>query len=290
MSHTDLHRVGLLGFGAMGAGIGQLIAQSGRDVAILETSRDRVAAGLGLLGSFLDGGVKRGKLTEHQKSEVLGRVHGTTDVADLAGTSLVIEAVTEDREVKKDLLATVASVVGEQVLIVTNTSGLSVTDLACSVPNPARFAGLHFFNPAPVMKVIEVVRALQTDDSVMERLSAFVDSLGKVPVVVKDRPGFLVNWLLLPYLNDVVQAYDEDLATAEDIDTAIRLGLGYKLGPLELLDMIGLDVHHHATSSAYNATLDPRFASPPLLRQMVAAGYHGTKNGNGFRTGTGGTR
>jgi len=158
------------------------------------------------------------------------------------------------------------------------------TDLATAVPDPSRFAGLHFFNPAPLMRVVEVVRALQTDPEVVRGLVTFTAEIGKDPVVVKDRPGFLVNRLLMPYLNDVIQAYDDELASADDIDTAVRLGLGHRLGPLELLDLIGLDVHRHATSSAYEATLDPRFAPPPLLAQMVAAGRHGVKNGRGFRT------
>ncbi|WP_327129525.1 3-hydroxyacyl-CoA dehydrogenase family protein [Streptomyces sp. NBC_01727] len=279
-----IQRVAVLGLGTMGAGIAQLAAMSGHRVTVLEASQDRIDAGLAALTAFLDGGVTRGKLTESQRDETLSRIRSVTDVAELAGSDLVIEAVTERAEVKRELLTGVANVVAEDALIVTNTSALSVTDLASAVPHPERFAGLHFFNPAPLMKVVEVVRALQTDEAVVERLVTFVDALGKKPVVVKDRPGFLVNYLLMPYLNDAITEYDGDLANAEDIDTAMRLGLGYKLGPLELLDLIGLDVHNHATHSAYEATLDPRFAPPPLLRQMVAAGYHGNKNGHGFRT------
>ncbi|MGY1815509.1 3-hydroxyacyl-CoA dehydrogenase family protein [Blastococcus sp. SYSU D00820] len=283
---TDLQHVGVLGFGTMGAGIAQVLAQSGRTVTVLETDQARIDAGTGILTAFLDGGVTRGKTTGQQRDEVLARVSGVTDAAGLAEVDLVIEAVTEDRDVKRDLFARVAAEVGEQTVLATNTSALSVTDLATSVANPGRFAGLHFFNPAPLMRVVEVVRALQTDEAVVDRLVALVESMGKTPVVVKDRPGFLVNRLLMPYLNDVVQAYDEELASAEDIDVAVKLGLGHKQGPLELLDMIGLDVHDHATTSAYEATLDPRFASPPLLQQMVAAGNLGRKNGRGFRTGT----
>jgi 3-hydroxybutyryl-CoA dehydrogenase len=171
-------------------------------------------------------------------------------------------------------------------VITTNTSALSVTDLAAAVSHPHRFAGLHFFNPAPVMRLVEVVRALQTDDATVAALLGFAEAIGKVAVEVKDRPGFLVNRLLLPYLNDVVQAYDDGLASARDVDVAIELGLGHPRGPLALLDLIGLDVHEHATAAAYADTLDPQFAPPPLLSRMVTAGYHGRKTGRGFRVGT----
>lgn len=281
---ADFPHVGVLGFGTMGAGIAQLVAQSGREVTVLETNQTRIDDGTAFLRRFLDGGVTRGKITEADRDAISQRIRGVTDVADLEGVGLVVEAVTEQRDVKRGLFSKVAETAGPDTVLVTNTSALSVTDLATAVPSPGRFAGLHFFNPAPVMKVIEVVRALQTEDAVVERLVGFVEALGKDPVVVKDRPGFLVNKLLMPYLNDVVQAYDEELASAKDIDLAVRLGLGHKQGPLELLDMIGLDVHEHATTSAYEATLNPAFAPPPLLRQMVAAGRLGAKSGRGFRS------
>ncbi|MCP2252727.1 3-hydroxybutyryl-CoA dehydrogenase [Prauserella aidingensis] len=283
---TVFSRVAVLGFGTMGGGIAQVVAGSGRDVVVLETERHRLDAGFAAVRRFLDDGVSRGKTTEAERDAVLGRLTGTTDVADLATVDLVIEAVTERMDVKADLLGRVAEVVRDETVLATNTSALSVTDLAARVSGPERVAGLHFFNPAPVMAVVEVVRALQTDASVAADLVSFTEDLGKAPVEVKDRPGFLVNRLLMPYLNDVVREFDDDLASAEDIDVAIRLGLGHRLGPLELLDLIGIDVHTHATESAYEATLDPQYAPPPLLRQMVAAGYLGTKSGRGFRVGT----
>ncbi|MCL3819390.1 3-hydroxyacyl-CoA dehydrogenase family protein [Aeromicrobium wangtongii] len=279
-----IERVAVLGLGTMGAGIAVLVARSGFDVIALEATAERIEHGLAHARGFLDESVRRGKLTEQDRDEVLARLRGTTDVDDLAGVDLVIEAVVENRDVKRELLVRVAAVVGEDAAIVTNTSALSVTDLAAAIPGPERCAGLHFFNPAPLMKIIEVVRALQTDAALVARLEEFVESLGKTAVVVKDRPGFLVNYLLMPYLNDVIQELDDGLATAEDLDVAIKLGLGHRLGPVELLDMIGLDVHAHATESAYEATRDVRFTPPPLLRQMVAAGRLGDKSGRGLRT------
>ncbi|MCW1100245.1 3-hydroxyacyl-CoA dehydrogenase family protein [Streptomyces sp. RS2] len=281
---SDFPRVAVLGFGTMGVGIAQVVAQSGRQVTVLEASRERVDAGLAAMSDFLSGGVRRGKLTAEQREDVLARVRGTTEVGHLADSDLVIEAVTERPDIKRALLSRVADVVSHDTVLTTNTSALSVTGLATAVPHSGRFAGLHFFNPAPLMRVVEVVHALQTDPKVVVRLAEFTATIGKDPVVVKDRPGFLVNRLLMPYLNDVIQAYDDELASAEDIDTAVRLGLGHKLGPLELLDLIGLDVHQHATLSAYEATFDPCFAPPPLLTHMVAAGRHGAKNGHGFRS------
>jgi 3-hydroxybutyryl-CoA dehydrogenase len=281
----NFQRVAVLGFGTMGGGIAQVVAASGRDIVVLETEQERIDRGVAAVGSFLDEGVRRGKATEADRDAVLGRIRGTTDVADLAGVDLVIEAVSERQDVKVELLGRVAEVVGPDTVLTTNTSALSVTDLAAHLARPERMAGLHFFNPAPVMALVEVVRALQTDADVIADLVAFVEDIGKSPVEVKDRPGFLVNRLLMPYLNDVVQEYDNELASAEDIDVAIQLGLGYKLGPLALLDLIGIDVHRHATESAYEATLDPQFAPPPLLAQMVAAGYLGNKSGRGFRVG-----
>ena len=286
---TEFQRFGLLGFGTMGAGVAQVLAASGRDVIVVEIDTARLDAGTAAVAAFLDGGIARGKVTTDQKETVLGRITGTTDVADLASVDAVLESVTEDVGAKKALLARVAAVVGDDTPILTNTSAQSVTDLAAALPNPARVAGLHFFNPAPVMRTVEIVHALQTDPELVQALVRLVDSLpDKTPVVVKDRPGFLVNALLLPYLNDVIQELDDGLATAEDIDVALELGLGYRTGPLAMLDMIGLDVHLHATESVYAATRDNRYAPPPLLRQMVAAGQLGTKSGHGFRTGRGG--
>lgn len=282
---SDIQTIGLLGFGTMGAGIAQVFAAAGRAVIVLEADQARLDAGTAFITGFLDDGVARGKVTEQDKAAILGRIRGTTVPADLAGVDAIVESVTENVDVKKAVLAEVAGVVGADTPILTNTSALSVTDLAAALPNPARVAGLHFFNPAPLMRTVEVVHALQTADDLIDRLVAFVDTLGdKDPVVVKDRPGFLVNALLLPYLNDVIAEYDDELATAEDIDVALKLGLGYKSGPFELLDMIGLDVHLHATDAAYAATLEPGYAAPPLLRQMVAAGRLGNKSGHGFRT------
>jgi 3-hydroxybutyryl-CoA dehydrogenase len=282
---SDIQHVAVLGLGTMGSGIAQVCAMSGHDVTVLEVDQGTIDRGLAAIAGFLDGGISRGKITEAQKDQTLASIRTTSEVGDLARSQLVIEAVTENADIKRDLLAATADIVADDAIIATNTSAMSVTFLANCVRNPARFAGLHFFNPAPLMKVVEVVHALQTDPAVVQQLETFVGVLGKSPIVVKDRPGFLINHLLMPYLNDVIAEYDNDLASAEDIDTAVKLGLGYKMGPLELLDLIGLDTHHHATSSAYEATLDPRFAPPPLLSQMVAAGYLGTKTGNGFRIG-----
>lgn len=284
---NDFRAIGLLGLGTMGAGIAHVFAASGRDVLVLETDEERIDSGLTAVAAFLDGGIARGKVAADDKAAILGRIRCTTTVADLSSVDVALESVTENIEVKKALLAEVAGVVREHTPILTNTSALSVTDLAAALPNPGRVAGLHFFNPAPVMKTVEVIRALQTDEVLVDRLVALVDTLeDKVPVVVADRPGFLVNALLLPYLNDVIHEFDDGLASAEDIDVALELGLGYQTGPLKMLDTIGLDVHMHATQAAYEATQDSRYAPPPLLRRMVAAGRLGNKNGQGFRTAT----
>lgn len=280
---TDLNTVGVVGMGTMGAGIAQVVAASGRDVVVLESAESALERGLITVRRFLDGGVSRGKTTSEEAEAAVKRMRLTTSMAELDGCDLVIEAISEQRDAKRALFAQIAATVSDEAIITTNTSALSVTDLAASVTRPERFAGLHFFNPAPAMRTVEVVRALQSAPGLVERLVDFVSSIGKDPVVAKDRPGFLVNWLLMPYLNDVVAEYDRELASAEDIDTAVKLGLGHKLGPLELLDLIGLDVHAHATESAYEATLDPRFAPPPLLTRMVSAGYLGDKNGKGLR-------
>jgi 3-hydroxybutyryl-CoA dehydrogenase len=274
--------VAVLGFGTMGAGIAQVCAQAGREVVVLEESEERLEDGRRRLETFLEEGVRREKVTEEERSEALARVRGTTEVGDLAGSGVVIEAVVENLETKRTLLLAVADVVGESAIMATNTSALSVTELAATVPRPERFGGLHFFNPAPLMKLVEVVAAVQTSEETLDFLESFAKEIGKEPVRTKDRPGFLVNRLLMPYLNQVVQAYDDGLATAEDMDTALERGLGYPMGGLKLLDLIGLDIHLHATSAAYEQTHDPHLAPPPLLSRMVDAGHLGRKTGRGF--------
>jgi 3-hydroxybutyryl-CoA dehydrogenase len=283
-SATTCAVVGVVGCGTMGSGIAQVVAQSGRSAIVLEADAGLLERGLARIRAFLSGGVERGKLTAADRDDVLSRIQGTTAIDDLAGVDLVIEAATEDPAVKRELLDAVSRVVAADAIVTTNTSALSITELASAVSHPARFAGLHFFNPAPLMPLVEVVAALQTDRTVVDTLVALCEQLGKEPVTTDDRPGFIVNRILLPFLNDVIQAYDDRLATAEDIDVALELGLGHKLGPLRLLDLIGLDVHLHATASAYAQTLDPAYAPPPLLARMVQAGHLGKKTGTGFRT------
>jgi 3-hydroxybutyryl-CoA dehydrogenase len=275
--------VAVLGFGTMGSGIAQIAAVAGQDVIVYEPAQAGLDAGSVRLARSLDGAVARGKLAAPDKDAVIKRVRLTTDLADVGPAGLVIEAAVEEAAVKRELLRAVAGHVAADAIVTTNTSALSVTELAAAVPEPSRFAGLHFFNPPPAMPLVEVVRAIQTSDETVAALLGWAAAVGKSPIEVDDRPGFLVNALFMPYINDVVQAYDDGIASAEDIDTALRLGLGYPMGPLELLDLIGLDVHLHATSAAYADTLDPRYAPPPLLRRLVQAGWHGNKTGRGIR-------
>ena len=279
---SDAEMVAVLGFGTMGAGIAQACAQAGYNVVVLEDSDERLEDGRQRLESDLEEGVRREKVTGEARDETLARVRGTTEVGELSGAGVVVEAVVEDPEVKRELLPAVADAVDERAIIATNTSALSVTELAAAVPRPERFGGLHFFNPAQRMKLVEVVAAEQSSEETLQSLEAFAEGIGKQPVRTKDRPGFLVNRLLMPYLNQVIQAYDDGLASAEDMDTALEMGLGYPMGGLKLLDLIGLDIHLHATSAAYEQTHDLHFSPPPLLSRMVSAGYLGRKTGRGF--------
>jgi 3-hydroxybutyryl-CoA dehydrogenase len=275
-------RVGVIGFGTMGSGIAQVAAAAGHQVVVLEISEAAIEAGRRRLTAFLAGGVARGKTDQAAADALLARVTGATDAAALADCDLVIESSTEDLAGKRAVLSTVAAAVGPETVITTNTSSLSITGLAAAVGDPGRFAGLHFFNPAPLMPLVEVVPGASTSPDVVADLVAWARAAGKEPVVAKDQPGFLVNSVFMPYINQAIQAYDDGLASAADLDTAVRLGLGYPKGPLELLDVIGLDVHLHATSGAYADTADPAYAPPPLLRRLVAAGRLGAKAGAGI--------
>lgn len=276
--------VGVIGFGTMGSGIATLCAAAGHSVAAVDTTEEALDTGWRRQLAFLTGSVDRGKITETERAATLGRITRSTDLAALGEAHVVIEAVVERPEVKHELIGKLDAVLAHEAVLATNTSALSVTGLARHARAPERVAGLHFFNPPQLMPLVEVVRALQTSESTVDIMVEFAESLGKRPVVVPDRPGFLVNRLLMPYLNDVLQAYDDGLASAADLDTAIELGLGYPMGPLALLDLIGADTHHHATTAAYTASRDPQFAPPPLLTRMVEAGWLGDKVGRGIRS------
>lgn len=266
----------------MGAGIAQVCAAGGLEVQLFDSAQERVDAGLERIDGFLAGSVERGKLSDAKRDEIRGRVSDARDFADLAQTQLVIEAVSENLEVKRQVLRRFGEAVAADAIVATNTSAIPITDLADSVPNPERFAGMHFFNPAPLMGLVEVIGGLRTSEDTLVRLMDLADRLGKEPVRTKDRPGFLLNRLLMPYLNQAIREYDDGLADADDLDAALELGLGYPVGPLRLLDMIGLDVHLHATTAAWEQTRDPHLVAPPLLRRMVAAGRLGNKSGSGF--------
>ncbi len=282
MKAEDVRKVGVVGCGVMGAGIVEVCARAGLDVLYVEAGSDLVERGRSRIEASILRAVDRGKLSEAQRAEALGRIAGTTSIEDLADRDLVIEAATEHYETKREVFRRLAEITGPEVILASNTSSIPIVDLGAATKRPALVIGLHFFNPVPVMGLIEVVKAITTSDETVEFARAFGAVLGKTTVLSKDRAGFIVNMLLIPYLNGAVRMLDEGFATREDIDTAISLGLAHPMGPLQLLDLIGLDTAVYVANVLFDEFKEPLFAPPPLLKRMVAAGRLGRKTGRGF--------
>ena len=278
----SIQSVGVLGCGLMGAGIAQVCAQSGYRTVVREVDQAVLDKGLARMRRFLEGGVQKGKVTAESRDSTLGNLSGTTAVDALDRCDLVIEAIVENLEAKRQAYAVVEAVVGQDTLIVSNTSSLCITELAASTTRPDRFGGLHFFNPVPVMKLVEVIRGLSTTEPTYLALFAFAQSLGKEPITAPDRPGFIVNRLLVPYLLDAIRAYENGLGTLDDIDKGMKLGCGYPMGPFTLLDFVGLDTTYYIANIMFEEFREPAYAPPPLLKRMVLAGRVGKKVGKGF--------
>ena len=274
--------VGVLGCGLMGAGIAQVSAAAGYKTIVREVNQAALDKGMGRIKKFLDDGVAKGKVTPEQRDQTLGNLHGVTEFSGLKDCDLVIEAIIEHIDDKAAAYAAVEAVVGPQAIIVSNTSSLCVTELAAKTKRPDRFGGLHFFNPVPLMKLVEVVRGLTTSESTYEALFVFTKSLGKEPITAPDKPGFIVNRLLVPYLLDAIRCYERGLGTIQDIDKGMQLGCGYPMGPLTLLDFVGLDTTYYIANIMFDEYKDAMFAAPPLLKRMVLAGKLGRKSGEGF--------
>ncbi len=282
MKPEDVKKVGVIGYGIMGSGITEVCAKAGIEATVVEVDEGALARGQKAIEHSLAKAVERGKLTEPEREDVLGRIHGSTDLDSVGDADLIIEAVTESIDVKLDVFATLNRITGEDVILATNTSSLPIVRLATATERPDKVVGMHFFNPPPIMKLIELVRALTTSDETLDFARGFADRIGKIPVLSKDRAGFIVNMLLIPYLNGAVRMYEEGFASKEDIDTAVQLGLSHPMGPLTLLDFIGLDTAVFVSEVLFEEFRDPDYAPPPLLRRMVQAGYLGRKSGRGF--------
>ncbi len=274
--------IGVLGCGLMGSGIAQVCAQAGYRTIVREVDQAAVDAGLARIEKFLAHGVKRGKLTTEARDATLGRLSGTTSMEPLGESALIIEAIVENVDAKRAVFAAVEEVVGPETVLCSNTSSVCITELAAATSRPDKFIGLHFFSPVPIMSLVEVIRGLSTVDATYQRVFEFAQSLGKQPVTAPDRPGFIVNRLLIPYLLSAVRAYESGCGTLEDIDTAMTLGCGHPMGPFRLLDFVGLDTTYFIANIMYDEFSDPSFAPPPLLKRMVLAGRLGRKSGHGF--------
>lgn len=282
----QIKNVGVLGCGLMGSGIAQVAAQAGYNVTVLEAEQkalDKGFAGIdSSLAKFVERGLEKGGITAQQKDEIRARLKGTQKKEDLAQCDIVIEAIIENIDEKKKMYAALDSIVKPEAIFATNTSSISVTELMAATKRVDRFIGLHFFNPVPLMKLVEVVRTIATSDQVMDTAVGFGKKLGKVPVRTSDKTGFIVNRLLVPYLLDAIRAYEEGVGSIPDIDNAMKLGCGYPMGPFTLLDFVGLDTTYYITHVMYEEFKERRFASPPLLKRLVLAGWYGKKTGKGF--------
>ncbi|MGZ4639757.1 MAG: 3-hydroxyacyl-CoA dehydrogenase family protein, partial [Actinomycetes bacterium] len=276
--------VGVIGLGTMGAGIVEVFAREGLQVVGVEPSEEALQRGRGHLQHSTDRAVKRGKLSQDDQSALMDRVTFTTSMEDLADADLVIEAVPERLDLKQEVFATLDKICKPEAILATNTSSLSVTEISVSTSRPSKVLGMHFFNPAPVLKLVEVVRTVVTEPEVVEDITSLAGLLGKVPVVIGDKAGFIANALLFGYLNHAVSMYESRYASREDIDAAMRLGCGYPMGPLALLDLIGLDTAYEILDTMYRQSRDRLHAPSPILKQMVTAGLRGRKTGRGFYT------
>lgn len=278
----DIFNVAVVGAGTMGSGIAQVCAAAGIDIVMLDLSDEALQRGFSVISDSLDRSIKRQKLTADAKQEILGRINVTTRYSDIAGVDLVIEAASENEGLKLRLLKEIENTVSATTIIATNTSSISITKLAASTRLPERVIGTHFFNPVPVMALVELIRGLQTSDETQKRVEAFVKDIGKTAIVAKNSPGFAVNRILCPMINEAVFVLQEGLATPEDIDDGMKLGANHPIGPLALADLIGLDTMLAVLDVFYHGFNDPKYRPAPLLREMVDAGYLGRKSGRGF--------
>jgi len=277
----EIKKVGVLGCGLMGSGIAQVAATAGFDVTVLEVEQKLLDKGFAGIEKSLAKFAEKGTIKESPQA-VRARLKGTTSKQDLADCDIVVEAIIENVEEKKKMYASIDAIVKKDGIFATNTSSISVTELLTAVKRPERFIGLHFFNPVPLMKLVEVVKTIATAPEVYDTAYEFGKKLGKVPVRTSDKTGFIVNRLLVPYLLDAIRAYEEGVGSIEDIDNAMKLGCGYPMGPFTLLDFVGLDTTYYITHVMYDEFKERRFASPPLLKRLVMAGWYGRKSGKGF--------
>jgi 3-hydroxybutyryl-CoA dehydrogenase len=278
----EIKTVGVVGCGLMGSGIAQVCAEAGYQVFVREVDAELLRKGLGRIQTFLLKAVDKGKLPPERMREISARLEGTTDLAALRACDIVIEAVVENLERKQELYRGLDATCPPHTIFASNTSSLSITEMAAATQRPDRFVGLHFFNPVPLMKLVEVVRSPLTSDASFEAALAFAKSLGKTPVKARDKAGFIVNRLLVPYLLDAVRALEEGIGSVPEIDEAMRLGCGHPMGPFTLLDFVGLDTTYFISEIMFGEFREKRFAPPPLLKRMVQAGLHGKKTGKGF--------
>ncbi|HEY0555238.1 MAG TPA: 3-hydroxybutyryl-CoA dehydrogenase [Thermoanaerobaculia bacterium] len=277
-----IKKVGVLGCGLMGSGVAEVAARSGYETVVREVTSELMEKGVDKIRGSLNKAVERGKLEAGARDEAVGRLSGTVDLAALADCDIVIEAIVENLEDKRKTFTALDEVVKKDALFASNTSSLTITQMAMFTQRPDQFVGLHFFNPVPVMKLVEVVRTLLTSDESFDRAFEFARSLGKEPVAARDNSGFIVNRLLVPYLLDAIRALEEGVGSVEDIDKGMQLGCGYPMGPFTLLDFVGLDTTYYIAGIMFDEYREKRFASPPLLKQMVTAGRLGKKSGRGF--------
>src|SRR5256885_1642880 len=279
---ASIKKVGVLGCGLMGSGIAQTCAQAGYDVVVREVEQQYIDEGFKGIEKSLGRFVDKGTMSAADRDACVGRLKGTTSLGDLADCDIVIEAIIENAELKKETYAQLDKIVKPEAIFASNTSSLTITELSMATARPKQFVGLHFFNPVPMMKLVEVVRTILTSDEAFDSAFEFAKSLGKEPVACRDNSGFIVNRLLVPYLIDAIRAYEEGVGSIEDIDKAMQLGCGYPMGPFTLLDFVGLDTTYYIPDVMFNEYREKRFASPALLRKMVLAGRLGRKSGAGF--------
>lgn len=278
----EIKKVGVVGIGTMGHGITQLSAQAGYDVIVVDATDELLKKGLATIDKVLNRNVEKGRVTQEEKDATMSRIKTSTNMKDLADRDVVVEAVFESLDLKKQIFADLEKICRKDAILGTNTSCLSIMDIAMQTTRPEKVVGLHFFVPPQIMKLLEIVRTIATDDETVEACKKWGESLGKSCVIAKDTPGFIVNALMNPYLLDAIRMYEAGIASAEDIDTAIKMGLNYPMGPLTLCDFAGVDIIKFVADSMYEQTKDPKWIAPVLLNKMVSAGWLGQKTGKGF--------